>query len=127
MHNSRALWLELEVRREALGNERWALQSSQLGIQANVVVDAEQTRWIMPYGIDRLRTIACSTWKWNTTGNVLEVVKRAPCSDSSGFRGPSVRRLAGGAGFAVWDRSRGLDLDEVTVAYMRRSSLSVLV
>jgi len=56
MHDSRALWLELEVRREASGNEGWALQSSQLGVQVNAVVDAERTRWIMLYGIDRLRT-----------------------------------------------------------------------
>ena len=50
MHDSRALWLELEVRREASGNEGW------LGVQVNAVVDAERTRWIMLYGIDRLRT-----------------------------------------------------------------------
>jgi len=56
MHDSRALWLELEVRREAPGNEGWALQSSQLGVQVKVVVDAERTRWIMPYGINHLRT-----------------------------------------------------------------------
>jgi len=40
MYDSRALWLELEVRREAPRNEGWALQSSQLGVQVNVVVDA---------------------------------------------------------------------------------------
>ena len=40
MYDSRALWLELEVRRGASGNEGWALQSSQLGVQVNVVVDA---------------------------------------------------------------------------------------
>ena len=43
MHSSRDLWLELEVRRKAIGNEGWALQSSQLAAQVKEVVDMEQT------------------------------------------------------------------------------------
>jgi len=39
MHDSRALWLEVEVRRKAmvLGNDGWALQSSQLAVRVKIV------------------------------------------------------------------------------------------
>ena len=61
-----------------------------------------------------------STWQWNTVDGVLEVVKHAPCSK---FLDSEARAFAG------WregrDQSRGVDLEEVTVAKIDIVSFSL--